>query len=417
MVPSGDETVQVIHEYPRVGILHIEVFLDSPTSAAPLPRKQSIPNLQNTGLPSSRDAGLPSPRNRVGTTPNVDGGDTWTVHRRASEVSLKSAITMSREASSDLQNDTRASNIREEQDGFQGEIEKALDRGSGGLSTYQAEYVAGQNSGSAHTDLLNVNLRANHSENAVDYSVSERVPSGPPPPLQDLASVEWSYKDPTGQVQGKARLSSHSIDLTVVSGPFRADLMQKWFDGGFFSLDLPTKRTHIDSHWITVEDLLRRASDDKIFLSVPVPPAPPGLKRRTDSPLQSYPGSTEQDAYAGLNHPSPIRTLRNPTLDSYVAAGSTSSDSPSSFGNARFSNGSPDSIGLGGRAANSSYYVGSSANGRVANPSNMVDTSAPFVVRSAKAISVVQSSGTGKSRMLTEVCTCFSWRRYATSFH
>ena len=34
----------------------------------------------------------------------------------------------------------------------------------------------------------------------------------------------------------------------------------------------------------------------------------------------------------------------------------------------------------------------------------------------AKAISVVQSSGTGKSRMLTEVCTCFSWQRYATSF-
>ena len=27
----------------------------------------------------------------------------------------------------------------------------------------------------------------------------------------------------------------------------------------------------------------------------------------------------------------------------------------------------------------------------------------------AKVISVVQSSGTGKSRMLTEVCTCFSW--------
>ena len=348
-----------------------------------MPRKQSIPSLQNTGISSSRDVGLPSPRNRVGTTLNFDGGDSWTAHRRASEASLKSAIAMSREASGDLQNDTRASDIREEQgqDGFDGKVEKALDRGSGGLSTYQAEYVAGQNSGSAQTDLLNVNLRANHSENVVDYNVSDRVSSGPPPPpFQDLASVEWSYKDPTGQIQGKGRPSSHSIDLTVVSGPFRADLMQKWFDGGFFSLDLPTKRTHLDSHWITVEDLLRRASDDKIFLSVPVPPAPPGLKRRTDSPLQSYP---EQDAYVGLNHPSPIRSLRNSTLDSYVTAGSNSSDSPSSFGNARFSNGSPDSIGLGGRAANPSYYVGPSANGRVANLSNVVDTSAPFVARRA----------------------------------
>ena len=33
----------------------------------------------------------------------------------------------------------------------------------------------------------------------------------------------------------------------------------------------------------------------------------------------------------------------------------------------------------------------------------------------AKAISMVQSSGTGKSRMLTEVCTCFSWQCYATN--
>lgn len=159
--------------------------------------------------------------------------------------------------------------------------------------------------------------------------------------------------------------------------------MQKWFDEGYFSLDLPTKRTHLDSHWITVEDLLRRSSNDKIFLSVPLPPAPPGLTRRTDSPLQSYPGSTEQDVYGGLNHPSPIRTLRNSTLDNYVTTGSNPSDSPSSFGGARFGNGSPDSIGLGGRAANSLYYMGPSANGRAANLVNVVDAPAPFVARRA----------------------------------
>ena len=34
----------------------------------------------------------------------------------------------------------------------------------------------------------------------------------------------------------------------------------------------------------------------------------------------------------------------------------------------------------------------------------------------AKVISVVQSSGTGKSRMLTEVCTRFGWKCYATNF-
>ena len=106
---------------------------------------------------------------------------------------------MSREASSDLQSDIQEE--QEGQDGFNGEAEKVLDRGPGGLSTYQAEYRAGQNSGSAPTDLHNVNLRASHSKNAVDYSISDRAPSGPG--LQDLGSVEWSYKDPTGQVQGE----------------------------------------------------------------------------------------------------------------------------------------------------------------------------------------------------------------------
>ena len=159
--------------------------------------------------------------------------------------------------------------------------------------------------------------------------------------------------------------------------------MQKWFDEGYFSLDLPTKRTNLDSHWITVEDLLRRASDDKIFLSVPLPPAPPGLTRRTESPIQAFPGSTEQDVYGGLDHPSPIRTLRNPTLDHYVTTGSNPSDSPSSFGGARFGNGSPDPIGLGGRAANPLYYMGPSANGRASNLVNVADAPAPFVARRA----------------------------------
>lgn len=121
---------------------------------------------------------------------------------------------MSREASSDLQSDIQEE--QEGQDGFNGEAEKVLDRGPGGLSMYQAEYRAGQNSGSAQTDLHNVNLRASHSKNSVDYSISDRVPSGPPPPgLQDLGSVEWSYKDPTGQVQGEPILSLHAINLTV----------------------------------------------------------------------------------------------------------------------------------------------------------------------------------------------------------
>ncbi|KAF8634404.1 hypothetical protein AX15_000856 [Amanita polypyramis BW_CC] len=352
----------------RFGAMRRRDSADSPTSATPLPRKQSFSGLQNAGI-SPRDVGLPSPRNRVGLTSNFDGilssSDSWSVRRRTSEASLKSAVTMSREASNDLQNEARAYEIREgkERDNFDNGVGKILDQGLEVQAAPQTDYEGTHNLALAETE-----LPTDHSSiNAVDYNKAgiSRAPSGPPPGLQDLATVEWSYKDPTGQIQG----------------PFRADLVQKWYDGGYFSLDLPMKRTYLDTHWTTVEDLLRRASSDKIFLSPPLPIAPPGLVRRTNSPLQPYLTSSEHNMYTALNQPSPIRSLRNSTLDSYIGPGSNPPDSPSSFSSARFSNGSPDSLGLGGRGANPSYIGETSANGRVANLANIAEVSASLVAR------------------------------------
>ena len=47
---------------------------------------------------------------------------------------------------------------------------------------------------------------------------------------------------------------------------------------------------------------------------------------------------------------------------------------------------------------------------------DLIDEKLEDIPLYAKAISVVQSSGTGKSRMLTEVCTCFGWQCYTIRF-
>ncbi|KAF7310551.1 GYF domain-containing protein [Mycena chlorophos] len=169
--------------------------------------------------------------------------------------------------------------------------------------------------------------------------VKQPTPPNPPPP-QDLAAVQWSYLDPQGQLQG----------------PFRADLMQKWYDEGYFTPELLMKRTHIDVDWVSVKDLAhiaRMAGIDKLFYAPSLPAGPPGISRGNDPPA-------EQNAFVAPLQPAPVRTLRSSTLDAF----STNSDSPSSsFGTGRFGkfgNGSPDSSGFGGRA--SSQYSADSPN-------------------------------------------------------
>ncbi|KAF7340057.1 GYF domain-containing protein [Mycena venus] len=178
----------------------------------------------------------------------------------------------------------------------------------------------------------------------------------PPPGIRDLASVQWSYLDPQGQLQG----------------PFRADLMQKWFDDGYFTADLLMKRTHVDVDWVAVGELAeiaRRSGSDKLFLAPPVPPGPPGLSRPTDLPGQSHVAPGEQNAFSSPLQPAPVRTLRSSTLDAY-AGGSNHSDSPSSsFGAGRFGSGSPDSHGFGGRA-NSQYTTDPAVGSRFGIPSD-----------------------------------------------
>ncbi|KAJ7770933.1 hypothetical protein DFH07DRAFT_259983 [Mycena maculata] len=291
-----------------------------------MPRKLSLSSTQAPLSP--RDAALPSPRTRIGHTPTFDGvlngGDSWMARRRASEA--KSVGNASRDP------EGRGSEIREEDEDVNPE--------SGG-DTIPREIPQKTESPSQDpqpSDQPKAGDGASYSplvQNGADLA-GITVPNGPPPGIRDLAGVQWSYLDPQGQLQG----------------PFRADLMQKWYDDGYFTADLLMKRTHHDVDWVAVgelTELARMSGSEKLFLSQPVPPGPPGLSRPSDFPGHA---PKEQNTYNGPLQPAPVRSLRSSTLDAYVG-GSSHSDSPSSsFGAGRFGNGSPDSHGFGGRANN-----------------------------------------------------------------
>jgi PERQ amino acid-rich with GYF domain-containing protein len=49
-------------------------------------------------------------------------------------------------------------------------------------------------------NMAHLSIGANGS--TVPEPLDNHASNGPPPGIPDLASVEWSYKDPSGQVQG-----------------------------------------------------------------------------------------------------------------------------------------------------------------------------------------------------------------------
>ncbi|KAL0950663.1 hypothetical protein HGRIS_007448 [Hohenbuehelia grisea] len=288
-------------------------------------------------LPSPRDANLPATRPRIGVSPSFDGvlngGEGWVARRRASEARLNANGTR------DENSDARAREIREEDEDGKGGMRDS----SGGAAPQRDEPVNSETSSTGDSVGVSDTNAAGNKLGSLSQSGTEPgapaplAATQPHPAITDLASVEWSYLDPQGQVQG----------------PFRADLMQKWYDDGYFAADLLMKRTNIDVEWLRVDDLARRAAGDKIFLSLPVEALPPpGLSRRTESPLSGL-GISPSMSLNGPYQPSPIRTLRAATLDSYIGnTSSSASASPSSsFGAGRFGNGSPDPVAFGGRAA------------------------------------------------------------------
>ncbi|KAE9409327.1 hypothetical protein BT96DRAFT_962438 [Gymnopus androsaceus JB14] len=288
-----------------------------------MPRKLSLTG--QAPLMSPREAALPSPRGRLGHTPSFDGvlngGESWIARRRASEgLTSKPAPGSAR----DPGEDPKELKIKEEDEENNPDRQDPQKDAQSTLSSVTMQRPDNIEPGAAQLP-----LDVPGAQSLADSPASTSASIGPPP------CVEWSYLDPQGQVQG----------------PFKADIMQKWSDEGYFTDNLLMKRTTFDTEWTPVGELKRRAGNNsKVFLT-PIPAhAPPGLIRRTDSPF-SYSNPNEAAVYHnGPFQPSPIRTLRSSTLDSF---NSNYSDSPaSSFGApGGYNNSSPDPAAFGGRAA------------------------------------------------------------------
>jgi len=136
--------------------------------------------------------------------------------------------------------------------------------------------------------------------------------------------------------------------------------MQKWYNDGYFSSDLPMKRVRYDTDWTTVAVLVQQSNGENIFFSPSL--IAPALGRGNDSPSQNLPAA--EHVVNEPFQPAPIRSLRTSTLESYLNAGSLASDSPSSsFGASHFGNPSPDPTAFGGRENKS--YVGGDLDGRI----------------------------------------------------
>ena len=165
-------------------------FQDSPTTT--LPRKQSLSTLQSPGV-GTRSGPMPSPRVRQGFSGGFDGvlgaGETWTSRRRASEASRPGAITRDISGGGDVDNGEKLAALGEGQ-----AIDKGSDHSVG--ASIQAEGISGSSShGQGITEAAQVT-----------NNVATTIPPGDGPPLptepKDLGAVEWSYKDPSGAVQG-----------------------------------------------------------------------------------------------------------------------------------------------------------------------------------------------------------------------
>jgi PERQ amino acid-rich with GYF domain-containing protein len=130
--------------------------------------------------------------------------------------------------------------------------------------------------------------------------------------------------------------------------------MQKWYDDGYFAADLPMKRLQYDNEWSTVGELVQRSTGDKVFLSPLRPVAPPGLTKRDSTSLHPINQSVDS-IFSNPYQPSPIRSLRSSTLDSFN--GSNPSESPSSS-LGHFGNGSPDPLAYGGIVGNGGNAYG-----------------------------------------------------------
>lgn len=146
-----------------------------------LPRKLS---LSNSSAPP-REAGLPSPRGR-GFTPGFDGilstpGESWMAKRRAAEGIPTRPVNGSWRAGDPGEGEVKGLGIKEE---AEESTPPAKEQANIELHAEPESYLPGETS------------------SGIAEGVIGQSPALPLHPGPDLKSVEWSYLDPTGNIQG-----------------------------------------------------------------------------------------------------------------------------------------------------------------------------------------------------------------------
>lgn len=144
------------------------------------------------------------------------------------------------------------------------------------------------------------------------------------------------------------------------------------------------KRTTIDSEFIPVAEIKRRAQGERIFLCPLGDPAPPpGLLRQVPPPgLNAF---VNRNAIDSPSQPSPQGAIRSSTLDSYLT-GVQSASPVSSFGGglARPSI-SPDPMAVGSRLANARFAADLPLSGRV-SAGSYSSTGSPAVPQAIRSV-------------------------------
>ncbi|KAH9964550.1 hypothetical protein BC827DRAFT_940967 [Russula dissimulans] len=346
--------------------------------ALTVPRKLSLSSTQGP-LGSPRDSGLPSPRTRGPATPGFDGilnsGESWVSRRRASEsgTRLNPGTTSRADGDDEPQSTSRLKIDEEEED--QHRHSGPTDTPDPPVQSASPQNLSPQSGTSPPGPELSVNhavsssingaedaATSTHTANPVSDSPQSLINSTSVTAASQLvtnpANVEWSYLDPQGNVQG----------------PFRAELMQKWYDEGYFTIDLLMRRVNLDENWTPVGELAERAGGERIFFfNFDAPAVPPGLSRRREPSQEPVQAHRETNGYNAPYQPVPTRSIHPSTLDSYFVSSSPASNSPSSsFGAGRFGNNSPDPAAFGGLIGTSMPSADPTIGSRPANV-NVVD--------------------------------------------
>lgn len=192
--------------------------LDQPAQTTP--RKLSLSSPQGP-LGSPRDSGLPPPRTRGPLAPGFDGilnsGETRVSRRRTSEsgTRLSSGIGLRADDDDELQSTSRLKiDERDEEQHCQPESNDAPNPRDETVSSQNPGVPPMSSQGPEQSVVDNtVSPSINGTERPTFHSPTQPVPteSVPQPltpvtaasqPVTNPATVEWSYLDPQGQVQG-----------------------------------------------------------------------------------------------------------------------------------------------------------------------------------------------------------------------